>query len=605
MPSTSTINTAHSPANKPGSTPATEDKKPNAQDQQILSSPPFTSKKLTRPSNGIRLSLTSLAPPQTRTLPTLHQSRIPISLYDAQFPSGSSTRQPIPTSTIKLITTHLLRFRSLCDSYSVPEGNITVLATEATRTAPNAAELIEQIKDATGWDVLLLPKEEEGRVGAFGVVSSLGAVEGVVMDLGGGSTQLSLVGRGEGGQVVFGEKGAVSLPFGAAALMRRLGEEGEEVLGREVTGRVGEAVKELGLLEGLGRKQGGMTLYLSGGGFRGWGYLLMNAHEVQPYPVPIINGFRVGREKFVDAVGVQRLVQEATEETEDEEGKEKKKASGLFRISQRRASQVPAVAFLIKALADSIPEIKEVRFCQGGVREGYLFSSLPPDVQSQSPLVVATQPFARSDAQSLARMLNDSMPEGVVDRILTKEIIQAFANVLYFHGNQVKDSRTSSALRFTTTGELASTHGLSHEERSILSLLLCERWGGKKDLPGTDEDFYERLSKLADEGTRWWCRYLGKVAALYGAVWPAGYTYTKEADLRLTSHFDEAGKKRAKILVSVKVSSASGEPIKDFRIMYEDELEGVEKVGKKKHWIGGKEGFGHKVDVELEELHTE
>ncbi|PNS14376.1 Retrograde regulation protein 2 [Sphaceloma murrayae] len=548
-------------------------------------------------SNGIRLSLTSLSPPLTRLLPTLHQSRIPISLYDAQFPaplptstsscSSPSVRCPIPTSTIALLTRHLLRFKALCASFSVADRNVSLLATEATRTAPNAAELISAIKRETGWDVTLLPKEEEGRVGAYGVASSLGVVDGVVMDLGGGSTQLSVVGRSKNGRIDIA--GSASLPYGAAALARRMGTEKADGLETEVKGRLMEAVR------GLGLRGGETTLYLSGGGFRGWGYLLMNRHPVQPYPVPIINGFRAGREAFLDTMAVQELVAQTTEARE---GHDKKKPPGLFRISERRASQVPAVAFLIKALAECLPRITQVRFCQGGVREGYLFGSLAPEVQVQNPLEVATSPFARGDNHQLGAILRTSLPKEARGRFIPDHIVQAFANTLYAHSNQVKDSRVSSALRFTTSGELASTHGLSHEERAMLSLLLCERWGGRKDLPGTDEDFYHRLSRLLDDGTRWWCKYLGKAGGLCGAVWPAGYAASTDWDLQLTSSFSSGHGKRAEMVVSVKVRGGDN-AVQECKTMYEDELDDIEKVGKKKHWIGGRDGFGHKVDVQI------
>ena len=64
-----------------------------------------------------------------------------------------------------------------------------ILATEATRNAVNSEDYRRQIQDVTGWEVNLLSKEMEGRVGAMGVASGFGAegVEGLVMDLGGKS----------------------------------------------------------------------------------------------------------------------------------------------------------------------------------------------------------------------------------------------------------------------------------------------------------------------------------------------------------------------------------------------------------------------------------
>jgi len=47
-------------------------------------------------------------------------------------------------------------------------------------------------------------------------------------------------------------------------------------------------------------KHRGLTLYLSGGGFRGWGYLLMSSHRIRPYPIPIINGFCAPVKDFKD-----------------------------------------------------------------------------------------------------------------------------------------------------------------------------------------------------------------------------------------------------------------------------------------------------------------
>ena len=67
----------------------------------------------------------------------------------------------------------------------MPADKIKILATEATRTAVNSVDFRKQIKETTGWEVDMLPKEVEGRIGALGVASSFSNVEGIVMDLGG------------------------------------------------------------------------------------------------------------------------------------------------------------------------------------------------------------------------------------------------------------------------------------------------------------------------------------------------------------------------------------------------------------------------------------
>lgn len=86
----------------------------------------------------------------------------------------------------------LQQFKITCEDFGVSESNIKVLATEATRTAVNSEDYRRQIKEATGWEVEMLTKEMEGRIGAMGVASSFQEVEGLVMDLGGMSASSQL-----------------------------------------------------------------------------------------------------------------------------------------------------------------------------------------------------------------------------------------------------------------------------------------------------------------------------------------------------------------------------------------------------------------------------
>jgi retrograde regulation protein 2 len=128
-----------------------------------------------------------LSPSTARSLPTVYQDREGISLFDAQYSTG--VKGPIPQETIDAVLASLRKFKTACADFGVPSTNVRVLATEATRTAENSVEYRRQIKEETGWDVDMLPKEAEGRIGAMGVASSFACVEGLVMDLGGAQQQ--------------------------------------------------------------------------------------------------------------------------------------------------------------------------------------------------------------------------------------------------------------------------------------------------------------------------------------------------------------------------------------------------------------------------------
>ena len=212
----------------------------------------------------------------------------------------------------------------------MPESQIRIVATEATRVAINSEEFRKKIEEVTGWTVELLPKDVEGRVGAFGVASSYDQVRGLVMDLGGGSTQITWIWTEEG-EVRMSGKGSVSLPFGAAALLKRLEEVGSrreskefESFEKEVVEKLRDAIKEIEIPPEL-RNDKDLNLYLSGGGFRGWGFVLMSEHAIKPYPIPIINGFRVPEKSFHNTQAVKAAVQ--SEETPE-----------IFRVSQDRKS---------------------------------------------------------------------------------------------------------------------------------------------------------------------------------------------------------------------------------------------------------------------------
>ncbi|KAF3914912.1 hypothetical protein ABW20_dc0107795 [Dactylellina cionopaga] len=565
-------------------------------------------------SNGVRFSITTLHPLTARILPTLYTDRAPISLYDAQFQystiSSSHIKSPIPAATIALIVTTLLRFRTICQSYSIPPSQIRLIATEATRTAPNSLEFRETIQNALGWEIELLPKAEEGRIGALGIASSFASVEGLVMDLGGGSTQLSWMVSRQGQLTT--AKEPTSLPFGAAALTKKLqtaiNATAVEAVASHIREELATAVKNLDLppeLRNKAENEGGYTLYLSGGGFRGFGYLLLAEHDIQPYPVPIINGFSASREKFT--ILAQKIGVELS-------GGQHEELGGKFRISDRRAGQVPAVAFLIRNLLEVLPQIKEVVFCQGGVREGCLYEKLPVEVKAANPLVVATEVYKSKGSGKIARVINDALPKSTPE-VFWMEIVPAIANLMYFHAGVPKEGRAAAGLHFTTTGLLAGVHGLRHRERALLGLVLCARWGSEV----AETSFRERLELVVGEEMAWWARYVGAVAGAVGAVFPVGISGEPidPADEGLKrrdsggSDSSGSGRRRRMSEVDGKISFfARDEPRKGHldivvrvRVMKDDPdttammvrkaIEDIEKVGKKKNC----KGFRRKVSV--------
>jgi retrograde regulation protein 2 len=543
-------------------------------------------------------------------MPTIFQDRADISLSSARLSDSEEMRGCIPTGVIDAVVARLSRFQITCEDFNVPPGNIQVLATEATRTAPNATELTSRVREATGWDVCVLSKEDEGRIGALGVASSSSSVEGLVMDLGGGSVQITWMVIRDG-VVTTSSKGSISLPYGTAVLSKKLeevrtkGTEMEEELKRDMIANFQNAYSALEVPEALLRTaevRGGFDLYLSGGGFRGWGYLLMSQSKINPYPIPIINGFRVIRADFHDTIGVLNTLT----------------ASGtkIFRISKRRASQVPAVAFLVNVLSEALPTINWIQFCQGGVREGFLYDKMSTETRGQDPLLVATAPYAPQSTNAILDLLTSALPDTsspVLSRRIpssfTQCLLLACVNTLFSHSSISKESRPAAALYSTTLGVLASVNSLTHLDRALLALILSERWAG--DLAPTEKLFQTHLSQIVSPQEAWWCKYLGRVAALVGDIYPAGVL--SGSCIRFKTTWQKSTRKKQgtteNLLLDVDASAETAQRVN--LDIVKDAVVRIEKIGKKKNWVkaGDRVGpdrmegdYGVKVVVSLCEI---
>lgn len=543
------------------------------------------------PSNGIRFSITDLCPPTARLLPTIYQDRCDISLYDAQYYDG--IKVPIPQSVIEEVVSALQRFKSTCEDFGVPGRRIRVVATEATRTALNGDELIRRVQDKIGIKTEMLLKEEEGRIGALGIASSFQHTEGLVMDLGGGSIQLSWLESADG-EITMSANGSVSLPYGAAAMTKRLAEATSKTkkdeLHHEITSEISKALKALDLTDArLKRaKDGdGVQIFLSGGGFRGWGYVLMSRHAIQPYPIPLINGFSVNVEAFLPSNVVQLAEVD----------------NSTFRISSRRASQVPAVSFLISALTtvlDKNLERSRIHFAQGGLREGLLFSLLPTAVRSSNPLLAATSAYAPASAAALVSLLCSALPSDHLMAStwgyrLSLALLTSAVDLYNTHASCPKDIRASSALRSTTTGLIAHAHGISHDERALLGLILFERW--RSDLPPTDYDFHSGLQQVVGLQSSFWAAYVGRVLNGLGELYPAGKIREDRLGINAIWTTSEGKRSHGNPMLSIVL-------VTDQSIMSTAERWCVDlkKLGNKKHWAYSRDGkisWGFKIECSV------
>lgn len=90
----------------------------------------------------------------------------------------------------------MLNFRQIILESGAEE--VITAATSAVRDAANQRDFLAEVKQRVGWDVRVLPGDEEARLSYLGVVRGLKAdfCDGVVIDIGGGSTEFIWTGSG-------------------------------------------------------------------------------------------------------------------------------------------------------------------------------------------------------------------------------------------------------------------------------------------------------------------------------------------------------------------------------------------------------------------------
>ena len=125
----------------------------------------------------------------------------------------AASRTLRPEATARAVETMRI-FAYMCQLFKVDK--ILAVATAAVRNAKNGADLLATIEEQTGIRLEAITGHAEARTGFIGVINTLDIADGIVFDLGGGSTELTLIQNRKPMKVA-------SLPFGAVNLTEQFG----------------------------------------------------------------------------------------------------------------------------------------------------------------------------------------------------------------------------------------------------------------------------------------------------------------------------------------------------------------------------------------------
>src|SRR5208283_1923819 len=316
------------------------------------------------PLPGMPVAIVDIGSNSVRLVAYESHSRAPTPTFNEKalcgLGRGVATSGLLPEDGVAKALAALQRFRVLCDTMRI--SDVRSIATAAVRDAANGPQFLALAKHAIGCNIELLSGQQEARLSALGVVSSIHQADGLVGDLGGGSLELTEIKNGDAGA-------GLTLPLGSLSLMD-LSERSPKKAARIVR----ETLSNVKLMQFLP----GRTFYAVGGTWRALARLHMRQRQ---YPMNVMHNYVIPSR---DALEFARLV-------------ERIEADALMEIEAVASARRPLLAYGAAVLEEIIRQAnpKEIVISALGVREGLLFSQLRVETQEEDPLIVSAREFNR------------------------------------------------------------------------------------------------------------------------------------------------------------------------------------------------------------------
>lgn len=355
----------------------------------------------------------------------------------------------------------LLDFRAVASGAGV--AHTVAVATAAVRDVENANELVERAKVEVGIDLTIIDADEEARYGFLGAVHDLPAVDGLTMDVGGGSVEFA---RFRQRQL----EAAWTLPFGALRASDRFlvadpptPKEQRQLTREVVAALAGTGVPTLGAAE---------RLVGIGGTVRNLARMDRRRTE---YPLPLLHGYGLPRDRLD---GLARLLSERT----------LRQRTRLGGLNPDRADSIVGGALVVLAVMEAVGAT-DLLVSGRGLREGVALDALgsrmpsPRQVRAASVGNLARR-FTTWDPMSASRrgriaatLLTAAVPDAPDD---VREML-AHASTIVDAGRALDYyDRFEHAAGIVVAADLG---GFGHEDVAILTTILHQAGEGGRTGP--------------------------------------------------------------------------------------------------------------------------
>ena len=355
-------------------------------------------------SNSIRLVLTRIG--KNGNYKIIHDLKESVRLE-----KDMGEEQIIKPDRIERAVQTLQMFKNLCDAIKPDE--VIAVATEAVRRAANQAEFLDRIKMETGFTIRVLSGEEEAYYDYLGIIYSMDIENALMMDLGGGSTELIWMENRE-------IRNAISLPFGSINISQKF-KLNDIVQNEQINDLQSMLLASYSSVPWLADQKHPLLVGV-GGTFRNLGKI---DRRRKSYPLEIAHNYRMR------ADDLYQINQEVSLRTL----KQRRDIKGL---SKDRADIIVGATSVISQLVDFC-QIDEVAISGYGLREGIIFDYISRNHQPQRNAL---------DFSIANNQLNYALDQRHALTIwkITASLYQQLQEIVPLDGNQDKIIKTAALL---------------------------------------------------------------------------------------------------------------------------------------------------------------
>lgn len=402
--------------------------------------------------------------------------RSPIPIYNEKvlcaLGKGLATSGVLNPEGVEMGKEALRRFVAMGRNMEIAE--LHVIATAAIRDAKDGRDFTRWLEEKYDVKADIITGEEEAKLGAYAVCSSIYRPRGITADLGGGSLELVRVDDGK-------IDGHTSLPLGSLRMVDE-SKGDREKLKKLIDKRFAE-------IDWLDDEKT-PAIYAIGGSFRALAKMHM---VVNNYPLQILHEYTVEARDILDFT--KEILTLPMDKLEKYPG-----------MAIKRIQSLPGAAMLMEKLMIT-SKAEKIIFSASGIREGYVYKRLPSKERAFDGLLFSCKEFAARNGRSVEYGWElfawmDTLLPNEPERIQRLRLAFCLLCDIALHIHP--EYRAQWAFQRIIYSAFTS---ITHKERVILALALYHRYQFKL------KEEYPQL-QLISQSDRAWAKLIGTSANL-------------------------------------------------------------------------------------------